>query len=351
MKHVVLCLLFYLFVLPAFSQRILSHYSLNDIDDMYNFIDTFTVNRGFHTLDLYNCKSKFYQKDSCIHYAQQRLDSTGRLIELIKGNDLDNKKIDYWVLYKKLSDSNYQTLVTYPPGSTMISDLLFVDTMIKGRYYHVSLYRKDKNGNIVIRSLYYINKYNELRIERYDLDNKLQQIFYPLGKNDRTIEWVDSMTSNRQKTVSYHATLPGYEYTSGNVFSKDGRLLETFYMNTSPNNQEQSESKTLFVYDKAARPIIKISLGKNNLFVSEERFYYKNEMLVRYTLDENLMDIDVNEEKVYNDSGYLISVRSKPFYFQTETYWRYFYLQNGLKEKDELYKDGEYKSTRFYKFK
>jgi hypothetical protein len=330
-KHIILYLISSVVFLPTIAQRIVFSYSLNDIDDVYDFVDTATLKRGFHILDLYTCQGNSFNKDSCIHYAHQQLDSAGRLIELIKGDDLAKKDIDYWVQYKKLSDSTYETLVKYPPRSKMISDLIFIDTMIKGKFQHLSLYKKDKEGNIVMRSLYYTDKYDETKIERYDLDNKLQQIFYPVGKRERKAEWVDSVVTDRDKTVRYHTKFPEHEYIWSNVLSKEGRLLETWYVNKGSGSLNEGFSKTMYIYDTAANPIIKILLDENNRFISEERFYYKNKIVMRYTKDENLLDNEVNEEKIYDDNGRLIIARSRLYYSvsEPETTWKYFFRQDG----------------------
>jgi hypothetical protein len=350
MKYIILYLIASIIFGPVAAQRIITHYSITDIDDSYNFMDTGTVKRGYHILDLYSCQGNRFNKDSCVHYMRQQLDSAGRLVELINGEDLVKKKINYWVKYKRLSDSSCEAIIKYPPGSQNIPELIFVDTVIKGKPRHLSLYKKDREGNIVLRSVYYANKY-ELKIERYDLDNKLVQIFYPLGINERKAEWVDSTETSFNKTVTYHTTFPGNEYVSGDVVDKDGRLLETFYVNRDPANMNIEMSKTVFVYDTASNPVRKITLDKNNRFVSEEQYVYKNKRVVRYTMDYNLLDNDVNEEKVFDENGRLVMSRSRPPYLNPdETTWKYFYREDGLKEREDLYNNGEYKGSRFYRF-
>jgi len=350
MKKVVLCLILNVFFFSAIAQRVVYNYSLDDIDDANNFMDTATVCHGYHTLDLFSCQGSQFN-DSCFHLARQEYDSVGRLIQMVKGDDLANKKIDYWIQYKKITDSSYETLVKYPPSSTMISNLFFLDTVINNKYQHFSLYKKDKAGNVVVRSLYYVDKHNEVKIERYDLDNKLQQIFYPIGRGEYNAEWTDSIVTNLGKTVTYHNVFPKSEYTSSTVYDKDGRVLETFYINKGFADLKEDVSKTLFIYDTAGNTIKKIALDGNNRFISEERFYYNSKNIVRYTMDYDLLDNDVNEEQIWNNNGSLILIRSRPLYSKTEIVWKYFFRNDGLRERAELYKDGQHKATKVYKYK
>lgn len=349
-KRIVLCLIFSVFYLSGIAQRVVYNYSLNDIDDANDFMDTATVRHGYHTLDLFSCQGNLFN-DSCFHLASQQYDSAGRLIQLVKGDDLAKKKIDYWIQYKKVSDSSYETLVKYPPGSTMIADLLYLDTVIKDKPQHVSLYKKDKAGNMVVRSLYCVDKHNEVKIERYDLDNKLQQIFYPVGKREYKAMWTDSVMTNRGKTVTCHTLFPENEFTSGNVYDQNGRLLETFSVNKGLTDLKEEVSRELFIYDTAGNIIKKIALDGNNRFTAEERFYYNNKVVVRYTMDYELSDDDVNEERVWDNNGSLILTRSRPLYSKTETTWKYFFRNDGLRERAELYKNGKFSGAKVFKYK
>ncbi len=204
---------------------------------------------------------------------------------------------------------------------------------------------------MVVRSLYYVDKHDEVKIERYDLDNKLQQIFYPVGKSEYKAEWTDSVVTSRGKTITYHAVFPENEFTSGSIYDKSGRLLETFFINKGLADLKEEVSRTLFVYDTAGNTIKKIDLDGNNRFISEERYYYNNKDVVRYTMDYDLLDNDVNEERIWNNNGSLILTRSKPLYSDTETTWKYFFRKDGLRERAELYKGGQYLSTKIYKYK
>lgn len=353
MKYIILTLFSAIVSLSATAQQVLTNHILFEIDDAYADIDTVTANRGFHVIDVFSCVGDSFNNDSCVHSVRYNLDSAGRLVGFIRGGDLAKKEIDFQFQCKKLSDTSYEMHLEYPPGSKMISDVFFIDTVIKEKSRHLPLYKYDKKGNLVIRSLYYPCKNNELKIERYDLNNKLVQISYPFWKSDTKSEWDDSVTTDLHKTVKYHSQHPEGKFTWGNVLSRDGRLLEIYYVNQGADSLDFNISKTMYVYDTAANPILKINLDKNNTFLSEDRFTYNGKNLVKHTTDYDLFDNDINEEKVWDEKGRLIMERSRPFFslIATETTWKYFYRPDGLKDREVLYENGTLKATKFYRYK
>src|SRR5215475_5532774 len=72
----------------TYSQRIVENRLINDVDD-YNLSDTAIIKHNLHVIDLYSCNgADTTNLNACMLYAKQRYDSSGRLIELIKGENI-----------------------------------------------------------------------------------------------------------------------------------------------------------------------------------------------------------------------------------------------------------------------
>lgn len=335
--------------LPVSGQRLVTNLYLFDIDD-YSVIDTAIVRHNYHIRDSYKSSTDSFQIDSCIHYKREQFDSTGKLVELIKGSNLQQVKVDYAIKYKKLSDSLYETIVCYPPGSAEIPEAIYIDTVINKRPQRWCLYKRDKFDNIVMRSLYYTNHFSGLKIERYDLDNRLIQEYYPYGNRQPKRESWDSTITQHQKTVTYQAIYDENQYTSVAISNGKNRVLESYYTNKGAHDRSDEKIRTIYVYDTAGNLIIKTTLNQDNELIEVEQYIYKQAVLIRYTRDTNLSDNDVNEEQVWNESGILILSRYRSQYTGNENTWKYATGKEGLTKRGDRYENGRYQESIFYTY-
>ncbi len=353
MKKVLGIIILSILFSPVIAQRIVPNLIFKDIDD-YNITRTSITKYQFNTIECYWGNVHEFNKDSCVHYSHEYFDSCGNLFELVKGDNLDSNKVDYSVQYKKISDTLYETLVKYPPGSTMIPDTIYTDTTINKKYRRWCLYKKDRNNNIVMRSVYYTKNEPEIKIERYDLDNKLVQIYYPTGIPTKPqTEWADSTFTEYGKTVTQNKTsTTGSYYREVDIYNKKNQLMEHSDWNKNSWGTKDLV-RAIVIYDTAGNLIIRNTIDEDNRLISEEHYYYnKSKILIRYVRNDGFTNIEINEEKIFNDVGKITLYRSKPYYLDTETVWKYFYDDNtGLLSREELYKNGKYKASRFFFYK
>jgi hypothetical protein len=192
---------FTLLFFRSMSQGVVKNILINDIDE-YNQRDTFIIKHAFSEIYLYACPANQNIKDSCILYARKKFDNNDNSIEFVKGDDIAKNEIDYTIRYSKISDSVFESTVTYPLNSKRITDEIFTDTIIKGKSQKICLYKKDKNNNIIISSHYKISKDGDIiEIDRYDLDDKFVQIFYPLGNRKPRKQWSDTLNLYGNKMI------------------------------------------------------------------------------------------------------------------------------------------------------
>jgi hypothetical protein len=351
MKQILLIFLFNLFFTIIYSQRIIDNSLLNDIDD-YNESDIFMPKLKLSTLELYSCQSNQNSKDSCLLFWIKKYDESGRLIEQIKGNNLDKNEIDFEVKYQKLSDTLFESITKYPKTSQKVPENMFIDTLIKGKKQRICLYKRDREQNIVMRSLYRINSNNDIsNIKRFDLDNKLIDIYYPWGSRKPKIEWTDTLVGEYENIITYNAIFEENKYKSINIFDKKKRLIESSYSNSTFAGGSNDVVRKIFVYDEQNHLIIITTVDENNQLISVERYYYKKNILKRYTKSTDISNEFFNEDKHYDDFGNLTYFLSRPSAPENSNVWKYYINEKGLCEKREFYVNNLLQSILIYSYK
>lgn len=336
----------------CFSQRVVNNKFLFDIDNSYNEVDTVLLKNNLFTVTTYRCNKSDGSKDSCVLYSQKTYDKSGRLIELIKGDNLTENKVDYIVSFKKLSDLLFEAIVKYPPDSKMIPDNFYVDTVINKAPKRVCLYKRDKNNYIIVRSVYTLDSNSNLiDIKRYDSDNRLVHIYYPFGNRKPKKEWSDVSVSKQDSTVIRYVLYEENEFITHYVYNKKGRITEAKEVNNTFSNGDSSFIRKIIIYDSDDKQIIRTTVDEHNQLVLEERFYYRGKNLVRYTEDVDLNDNHLQEEKIFNEAGKLTLYKSYNRYSGSLTVWKFYYDDNGLLVKDEYFLDEILNSTRMYIYK
>lgn len=351
MKKLILFTCIILCYTICLSQRIVNNLTLFDIDDSYNEIDTVVLKNNLFAVNAYRCNKSEGSKDSCVLYSQKTYDKSGRLTELIKGDNLTENKVDYIVSFKKVSDLLFEATVKYPPDSKMIPDDFYIDTVIKRTPKRVCLYKSDKNKYIQVRSVYTLGSNGGLKdVKRYDLDNKLVHIYYPFGDRKPKKEWSDVSVNKQDSTIIHYTLYDENEFISYYIYSKKGKFIEARTVNNTFSNGYSSVIRKIIIYDSEGQPIIRTTVDENNQLISEEKFYYNSNILVKYTEDDNVNDSFLREEKIFNLAGQIILFRSYNRYSNSITTWKYHYDGKGLLRKDEYFLDEIPQLTRIYSY-
>ena len=342
MKKLRLILLFELTFSVGFCQYVVNNVRYDDIDD-YDQRDSLVAKHKMHLVDCYYFKGMQFIKDSAVLYCSRKYDPSGRLVELVRGRNVGLRQMGYMVKYRKLSDTLYETVCTYPPGSTMIPDDLFVDSVENGAHRRICLYKKDIEQNVYERSQYDVDKQGTLiKIRRYDIDGVLRQVFYPLGQRNPEKEWTDSTLGVFDNAINYHAIFKDSYYKERHVVSKHGHLAEWSYSSKLLSDTSNDFTKRSFVYDQQNRPLITITVDEENHFISEERFSYKNGKLLRYTKSFDLSDSLFNEDQQYDSAGKLLFSQTHHSGSNSVRVSRYQYDPRGFLDREEVYINGKF---------
>lgn len=284
----------------GYSQRIVDNKLLFYIDDAYIETDTMVSKINLKTADCYRCIKNDNGDDSCILITKTRYDSAGRIIELIKGNDLDKKQIDFVASYKWLTDTSMESIVKLPTGSTMISGNFDIDTIIKGKKKTICLYKADENKDIYVRSVYSMHGngfWTEIR--RYDLNDKLVEIYFPLGRNVAKRTWTEVAVGKNDSIITQSWDYDSYIIRSKNVYSKKGVLKEVW----SQGQEDSFVFRSVHYYNDNGQLIVKNDIDQDNRLLSEERSFFKDKKLIRYTRDNDFNDSLFAEQVIYNNCG------------------------------------------------
>ena len=124
-------------------------------------------------------------------------------------------------------------------------------------------------------------------------------------------------------------------------------LIEEIESNHSFQNNKTTIRKKVIVYNEDSKPTVKVTMDNENKFVAEERYYYRNKVLVRYTADDNLSDTVLSEERLFDDLGNIVLHNDYSF----GTTWKYYYNASGLLEREEYFQGGTISYCRRYKYK
>jgi hypothetical protein len=260
---------------PGYSQRIVSNSLLFYIDDSYVETDTMVSKNNLTIADCYRCLKNTNGDDSCILVSQTAYDKAGRIIELLRGDNLSNKQIDFVVSYKWLSDTTMESIVKYPPSSTMLPESYYIDTLIKGSKRRIYLFKTDKNKDIHVRSVYSMDASGFWKeIKRYDLNNKLVEIYFPMGNNVPKQNWSEMAVSNYDSIITESWDYGDYIIRSKNVYSKKGALKEVWDMTRWSGRSDSSITRSVCYYNENGHLSVKNNIDQDNQLLSEIRLYY-----------------------------------------------------------------------------
>lgn len=335
----------------GFSQRVFTHVFWTDIDD-FDQVNEEMSKHDLSMLDLRSLPAEHKISDSGVMIWEKKYDRSGRMIEQIKGSDIDRKKIDFSARYKKVSDSVFESIVLFPPGSTIIPNDLFVDSVIKGKKERVNLYKPDKDKNIFIRSLYGISRENTtIYIKRFDIDNKLIDIYYSMGNEKVKAAWNDTVKNEFSTTITNHSIYEKVTLQTTSLYSKTNQLLEETHSEKNLDDDGYSFYKSYYLYDTTNHLTHRITVDANGNISGDEKYFYKGGSLIRYTSGWDLTDEHITEEKQYDSLGNMFFYRYHPQGSSFTNLWRYSIDERGLCIRRENYQNDKLLSVLLYTYK
>lgn len=336
---------------PCNSQRVLTNTILLYVDDFYVDADTIVANNNLTTAACYQCL-KNNGKDSCVLVSQARYDKSGRIIELIKGSDLKTKLIDFIVSYKWFSDTTMESVSRFLPGQTILPDNYYVDTVIKGKQKHMSLFKTDKDGNIYIRSIYLMNPGGGWKeIKRFDLNNKLVEIYFPVGCIQPKQNWTEVTVGDYDSIVTINWAFDNYINRRKVIYSPKGILKEVWDWTKWADRKDSTVPRTVHYYSDIGNLIAKYDIDMDNRILSETKLYYKDKKLIGYTSDHNFNDSLFDEQRRYNSIGQIIFSSECNSYNAECFVYKYFYDDRNLLMRKEYYVNDELIYYQKYDYK
>jgi len=351
---------YFLFVLvllfspPVFAQRIVKNILIPYIMDEFDTTDSLLISNGYSERLIYKSMSDSSKVgESLVRY--EEYNKTGQLKRLTLGRDILHGKINLLLICNKLSDTTWSVVAKYPPGSEELTSISFsLDTIIDGKRIIIPLYKKDAEGNIVIRSV--IGKRDEdgfaSYAKTYDLNDSLIETYYPLYRGDQKKEWYDTVAGPYGRTENYHMVDDKVIFRSTEIYNKRNRRLQSSYVTQNLGSVDYDEGYTMYGYDTAGKQICRVSQGENGS-IGIERWYSKDGKLTRYTKDYDLIDDSLNEDRRYDRYGNLIFLEhvSSDMWPVYRYSFRWDVSVQGLYQRKEEYYSGKLRSIYRYKYR
>ena len=295
------------FSLSAFTQRIVKNRSLMYIEDEYDTVDSLLVANGFSERFIYKSNPDSPKLGESL-VRHEEYDKKGKLIQLALGRDILQGKIDLLLTFNQLSDTTWSVVAKYPLHSEELTPGSFSwDTTINGTTTYIPLYKKDIEGNLVIRCVIGPRDENGLAsyAKAYDINDSLIEILYSTYNEDQKKEWYDTVSDPYGKVENYHMVNAEVVYRTTDIYNKKGRKLQSSYVTQNLGSTDYVMDYTTYGYDKAGKLIARVEQGEDGSMCIE-RWYRKDEKLLRYTKDCDLSNDTLNEDRQYDRFGNLI---------------------------------------------
>lgn len=299
------------------------------------------ISSGYRVIKTYKCPDPVFDEKKCTCERKEVINEGGKVIKLIAGNNVTANNINYQIAFQYVNDSLCYALTEYKARYVDSLHPYHHDTIIKGKLVYLSPYKREANGNLIIKSELHFHNNSSLPLvaNRYDAKGKLQEIYYPVGKLEPSRAWVDSVITVDSKTYYSHSLFSAYERHSYNKYSLNGVLLETSYIILS-NNARPSINKTIYVYNDSMQLVNRYGVGADNIVYQSEKFYYQNGKVIKHVIDKNEGDGVEDEVNIYDEDGQKIGwlersgsypsrVNEWKSYFKDKMLFRTDYLSDG----------------------
>jgi hypothetical protein len=353
--YLILTILIVLFRPGAIAQREVNNSYLFDIDEPFQF-NKHLIRHNYRMVELFNCPNTIFNEQLCTCTKREAYDTSGRLVQLISGNDLRKNKINYSVTYQLVTDSVCEIITrfsaAYVDSMGRSSSLFTQDTIINQKSVKQFLYPREKNNDIIMRSiLQFDDDHTSLakKISRFDVKGKLTEIYYPLGNIRPLKVIVDTSVNGKFKTISYKQVFNDNEFDDQISYNDEGLILERKFVNI--RNGRANFDREINVYNDRKKLIRKLTVDENNAFIREETFFYSDSILTKYILTSNPEDSVPDVRKIYDREGNLIEL----FEGSTASHkndWLYkYYFENQLQQRTDYYHNSTFWKTTFFKYK
>ena len=332
-------------MLPA--QRITQNEFVSVLDELFDSRDTMIGNRGFNVVNKYECMN--CKQQACILKSQKIFDKSGKLIKYKQGKDLITGNIEYEVTFKTLSKDVYEGTAVF------ISDIpkpFFIDSVVSGKRTNYLLYKKNEIGILSVKSIYYADsniKGMAQKIERFDSDNNLVEVLYPLGNRLPKIDSFSTLIGLTDSIIRRYIEYSENCVDTKWIYNKNGKLIETIVVNKTFENKDAEYTKEVFIYNEQYLPAFIIGLDEQNKFLYEKRLYYNKGKLRHYIEKYDTLEKgDSENEEVWNLKGQKIISRFKHVGYSDA--WYYEYYPSGLTKRIKWFKNDKMGNCWFFSY-
>ena len=334
----------------GFSQIVVKNTLIPEIDFDFKEVNKALSRAHYSQLKCYRCAH--CNKDSCKLVWEKNYDVNGRILQFIKGSDLNRNKIDFTCAYRRFNDSLFESIVTFPPGSATIPWNFYIDTVINNTPRHVALYKHNEKNALYVRSRYFLNDNGDIdSIRRYDIENKLVHLYLPLGEPENAKkEWQQVSVNTNDSVISRSETYEATTFSTFWRFSRSGLIKEKTFAHGGLSGLDSIDQKEYFYYNSKNELIAKLTTDLSNHITIEERYYYNHGKLARYTKDDWLEDTVIKEEKIYDEKSNLILYRDYNRFNSQMFTWKYKYSDGNLLTKLEFYINDNIEYCEQYKY-
>lgn len=351
---------YFLFVLvlvysmPAFAQRIAKNRSIMYVEDEYDTVDSLLVANGYSERFIYKSNPDSPKLGESL-VRHEVYDKKGKLKKLTLGRDILHGKVDILLTCNQLSDTTWSVVAKYPLHSQEVTPRSFsLDTTINGESTFIPLYKKDAEGNLVIRCVVGPRDENGLAsyAKAYDINDSLIEILYSTYNGEQKKDWYDTVSDPYGRVENYHMVNADVIYRTTDIYNKKGRRLQSSYVTQNLGSTQYALDYTTYGYDETGKLIARVEQGEDGSMCIE-RWYRKDEKLLRYTKDCDLSNDTLNEDRQYDRFGNLIfyghvSIGMLP---ESKYSYRWTVSPKGLYLRKEGYYSGKFGSLDRYEYK
>jgi hypothetical protein len=336
----------------AFSQRIVSNSYLPDVDEPFRR-NKKMVENNFRVIRYYDCPDSFFSKSQCRCTVKEIYNDSGGIIKLQKGKNIDNGLLHYTVNYVSTTDTICEVIAVFTARYADSVPYFHIDTVVRGKNERKSIYPKEPNGGVYIKCSVYFDKGDNSiahKVLRFDRNNVLREIYYPLGGNRPIIKSAtDSVLTSISKTYYYHAYYQENEYHSFKKISLKGQILETGYSNITYNSGNDSQ-RTIYLYNDSSQLVYKYTVNDDNQVTQAEEYFYENSCLVKYRRNSDFRNTGENELRVYDADGQLLELTEKGSW-HSDPIWRWNYIyEHGLQVRTDYFLNDKFLKSMHLKY-
>ena len=117
------------------------------------------------------------------------------------------------------------------------------------------------------------------------------------------------------------------------------------------NRSDSSVYRSVRFYDEDGRLIVQDEVDLDNQLNSEERFYYKEGKLIRYTQDDYFIDSVLRKQTMYNNAGQVVYASEYNRYDGSTFSFKYHFDDRNLLIRQEYYENEKLKYFQRFEYK